>query len=87
MKMPSTKTKVKAFTLVESLVVIFLLAFLAAMLLPSLAGRGPTYNIRCVNNQRQIGIGIQAWKNDYGEQFPWQVSSTNGGTLEQAERG
>ena len=86
--MPSDKAKVKAFTLVELLVVFFILAVLAALLLPSLADRNRRpVTIYCLNNQKQIAIGITMWKADHGDQFPWQVATTNGGALEAATRG
>jgi len=87
MKMPSAKAKVKAFTLVELLVVIFILAVLAALLLPAKAGRGPMYIPRCMNNQKQIALGFTMWKDDHNGQFPWQISSTNGGIMDDAARG
>jgi prepilin-type N-terminal cleavage/methylation domain-containing protein len=87
--MPSVKAKVEAFTLIELLAVIFIFALLAALLLPALADRNHKSSpiARCMNNQKQIAIGLMAWKTDHGEQFPWKVSSTNGGTFEAAARG
>jgi prepilin-type N-terminal cleavage/methylation domain-containing protein len=87
MKMLSAETKAKAFTLIELLVVIFIVAILVALLLPATSGRGSGYLVRCLNNQRQIAIGFTIWEGDHNGQFPWQVSSTNGGTMEYAARG
>src|SRR5665213_585927 len=87
MKMPSAKAKVKAFTFVELLVVIFILAVVAVVLLPTSPRKFPAYLLTCMNNQKQIALGFMMWKDDHNGQFPWQTSSTNGGTMEYASRG
>ena len=88
MKMPSAKAKVKAFTLVELLVVIFILLVVAVLLFPTGPRKSSRANLpMCMNNQKQIALAFMMWTDDHSEQFPWQVSSANGGTMEYAARG
>ncbi len=75
-----TYTK-KGFTLIELLVVIAIIAILAAILFPVFAqAREKARAISCLSNEKQIGLGIMMYTQDYDEAFPfgldakWQVS-------------
>jgi prepilin-type processing-associated H-X9-DG protein/prepilin-type N-terminal cleavage/methylation domain-containing protein len=72
----------KAFTLIEILVVIFVLAMMAAMLQPAFHHAKRHSGISCVSILKQDSFSFRIWAGDNGDKYPMQVSLTNGGAME-----
>jgi prepilin-type N-terminal cleavage/methylation domain-containing protein/prepilin-type processing-associated H-X9-DG protein len=63
----------RGFTLIELLVVIAIIAILAAILFPVFAqAREKARAISCLSNEKQIGLAILMYNEDYDETFPLQ---------------
>jgi prepilin-type N-terminal cleavage/methylation domain-containing protein/prepilin-type processing-associated H-X9-DG protein len=69
----------KGFTLIELLVVIAIIAILAAILFPVFAqAREKARAISCLSNEKQTGLAVLQYVQDYDEQYPtgrWNPSA------------
>jgi prepilin-type N-terminal cleavage/methylation domain-containing protein len=75
------------FTLIELLVVIAVIAILAGLLLPALAGaKQKSLTIRCQNNQSQIGKAFHMYDDDNSDYYPeindWASTGGKDGTYD-----
>ncbi len=83
--MPASPSPVlrRAFTLLELLVVMAIVAVLAALLLPALQGGYiKARQTWCSSNLRQVGLVFHSFAHDHGSAFPHQVAVAQGGSRE-----
>jgi prepilin-type N-terminal cleavage/methylation domain-containing protein len=73
----------RGLTLIETLIVVIVLALVIALLGSALMPRQPyVAHINCTNNLKQIGLAFLIWSGDNNDKYPTAVSVTNGGAME-----
>ncbi len=71
MRIAHQQTQKSGFTLIELLVVIAIIALLAAILFPVFArARENARKSSCLNNEKQVALGLLQYVQDYDERFP-----------------
>lgn len=84
----ATSGRPGAFTLVELLTVIAIIAILAALLMPVLnKGEMRAKRVVCINDLSQVGLAFHAFAGDHSGKFPMAVSTNDGGSLEYVQSG
>ena len=74
---------VRAFSLIELLCVIAIIAILAALLLPAVSrAKTRATRLQCIDHLHQAGIAFESFAHDHNGQFPMTVSASQGGSLE-----
>lgn len=88
MRLRISNRKSAALTLVEVLIAVLIVVFLAALFHPVLTAlRKKASKLNCANNLKQIGLSYRVWSGDYGDKYPMDVSVMNGGAMESAAAG
>jgi prepilin-type N-terminal cleavage/methylation domain-containing protein/prepilin-type processing-associated H-X9-DG protein len=88
MKTRRTKKQARGMTLIEVLVVIFVIAVIAAMFLPALAAAKRKHaRIGCVNKLKEIGLSFKIWEGDNDDKYPMQFAITNADTMKSIASG
>ena len=79
----SHNQSIRAMTVTEVIVAVFVVLLLAAILLPVLAYLKPkSSRIGCMQNLQEVGLDYKIWSGDNNDKYPAQVSATNGGAME-----
>jgi prepilin-type processing-associated H-X9-DG protein len=83
LELSPSQQRFRAFTLVEVIVLIALVAVVMGMLTLQTRPR-PTRapRIKCVNNLKNIGLAFRLFATDNQDRFPMELSTNDGGSLE-----
>jgi len=89
MKLPRSYSGNHGLTLMETVVVVFLLVIVAALLLPwQRSPRRHVSPIYCMNNLKLVTLTFRVWAEDNSnDKYPMVISVTNGGAMEAIQGG
>lgn len=87
MKLCGSGRRTRAMTLLEAVVVLFLLFMPAIVLLPALTKARSKGGPNCSSNLKQAGLSFLIWQGDNDGKLPMDVSVTNAGAREFAAVG
>ena len=75
--------RARAFTLPELLIIVVVILVLALLAIPAMArSRARSSRVKCVNNLKNLGLGLRIFSTDQNGAWPWQVSTNDGGSKE-----
>ena len=81
--MKNMRKQIAAFSLIELMVVIAMVAILVACMLPALAAARPkVQHLTCSNNLIQVGIAFRTWAISHNGNMPMQTPSALGGNAD-----
>ncbi len=72
----------EAMTLMEVVVVIAVLTVLVVLVLPMENSHRAARKVDCAHNLKIMGLSMRIWAGDNGDKYPFELSVTNGGTME-----
>ncbi len=73
----------RAFTIVELLVIMGIIALLVSMMVPSvMKGKEQAKQTACINNLKQIGLAFTTFSHEHEHRPPTGVSISDGGVME-----
>jgi prepilin-type N-terminal cleavage/methylation domain-containing protein len=82
---PRLGSRARAFTLIELLCVITVIAILAGLIMPAIQNTTlKAYDLKCMNNLRQIGVAANSAANDNDNTYPIIEIDPNGNIVSDA---
>lgn len=73
----------RAFTVVELIVIVAIIALLAAIRIPVIANtKSRVQRVQCGDNLKRVGVAFRSWAENHDDRLPMQVVRANGGGAE-----